>query len=36
MQHLAMNEGADFFLPNTHGAAIHAALPGTVNCMVKQ
>jgi nicotinamidase-related amidase len=23
IQHLAVNEGADFFLPDTHGAAIH-------------
>jgi nicotinamidase-related amidase len=31
IQHLAVNEGADFFLPGTHGAEIHAwvhPLPG--------
>lgn len=31
IQHLAVNEGADFFLPDTHGAAINAhvaPLPG--------
>ncbi|MFX1708760.1 cysteine hydrolase family protein [Chitinophaga sp. CC14] len=26
IQHLAMNEGADFFLPDTRGAAIHAGV----------